>query len=149
VPNNGVQALSSSTALDPAVKLGTGAAAGLGSPVGHSHDESAGSGVTPLPFQTFTQAEPSTPAVVKSSDKPKTAQKHAPLVQELKAIHLAAPPDVSVGYAVSKDGLAIQVKMTNTTTGDVVRSFDIKAADLTKAMKSHIVLKGSQVDARS
>jgi len=80
VPNNGVQALSSSTALDPVVKLGTGAAAGLGSPVGHSHDESAGSGVTPLPFQTFTQAETSTPAVVKRSDKPKTAQKHAPLV---------------------------------------------------------------------
>ena len=67
----------------------------------------------------------------------------------LKAIHLTAPPDVSVGYAVSKHGLAIQVKMTNTSTGEVVRSFNIKAADLTKAMKSNIVLKGSQIDARS
>ncbi len=145
--NNGVQALNSISALDPAVKLGLGA--GVSSPLGSSHGESADSGITPLPFQTFTQAETSTPALVKSSAKPKTAAIHTPLVQELKAIHLTAPPDVSVGYAVSKDGLAIQVKMTNTSTGEVVRSFNIKAADLTKAMKSNIVLKGSQIDARS
>ena len=78
--NNGFQALNSISALDPAVKLGLGA--GVSSPLGSSHGESADSGITPLPFQTFTQAETSTPALVKSSAKPKTAAIHTPLVQE-------------------------------------------------------------------
>ena len=53
-----------------------------------------------------------------------------------------------MGYSVSKDGRSIQVKMTNSITGEVVRSFDIKATDLAKVSKPNIALKGSQIDAQ-
>ena len=77
-----------------------------------------------------------------------STQAHTPLVQEIKSIHLAPPPELNMGYSVSKDGRSIQVKMTNSITGEVVRSFDIKATDLAKVSKPNIALKGSQIDAQ-
>lgn len=149
--NSGVTALSTMTPLDPAVKLGTG----LSTPASHTQDAALSPGVTPLPFQTLHQVGTTSPSPDAKGSSASTVTlasdplKHSLRVLDIKPIDLRPPPDLSVGYSVSKDGRAIQVKMTNRLTGEVVRSFDIKTAELAKTSKTNIILKGSQIDAKS
>ena len=153
--NTGVQAISTTPILDPLVKVG----AGLSSPLAStSGSPKSTTGVTPLPFQTYHAGElkplsgagvPETTGSGSSAAPSATGKEHAPLVQELKPIDLTPPAEMNVGYSVSKDGKSIQVKMTNSSTGEVVRSFDIKAADLANVSKTNIAIKGSQIDAQS
>lgn len=143
--NSGVQAVNTIPVLDPMVK----AVSGLSSPVVNpTASPQSTAGVTPLPFQTFQGSEVKSPSAASSEAIKSSSKGHTPLVQELKSIHLAPPPELNMGYSVSKDGRSIQVKMTNSITGEVVRSFDIKAADLAKVSKPNIALKGSQIDAQ-
>ena len=143
--NAGVQAVNTNPVLDPMVKVGSGLSTAVVNPSGSPNSTA---GVTPLPFQTFQGGDVKAPSAASSEAMKTSTQAHTPLVQEIKSIHLAAPPELNMGYSVSKDGRSIQVKMTNSITGEVVRSFDIKAADLAKVSKPNIALKGSQIDAQ-
>jgi len=145
VANAGVQAVNTPPILDPMVKVGLGLSSPAVNPTASSQSTA---GVTPLPFQTFQGGEVKAPSAASSEAMNTSNKGHTPLVQELKSIHLAPPPELNMGYSVSKDGRSIQVKMTNSITGEVVRSFDIKAADLAKVSKPNIALKGSQIDAQ-
>ena len=57
--------------------------------------------------------------------------------------------DTSLTYTLSGAGGAISVKMKNDTTGDVIREFTIKAADLPATKKLNFSIKGTQIDLKS
>ena len=57
--------------------------------------------------------------------------------------------DTSLSYTLSGNGEGISVKMKNAQTGDVIREFTIKSADLPATKKSNFTIKGTQVDLRS
>ena len=57
--------------------------------------------------------------------------------------------DTSLSYTLSGDGGGISVKMKNEQTGDVIREFTIKAADLPATKKQNFSIKGTQIDLKS
>jgi hypothetical protein len=137
--------------LNTPTPLGSGAPGQAGSgnaALGNAALGMPTSGITPLPFQTY----PNGGAKASPGPRPSNAalgRAHTSFVQEIKPIQVAPPPELRVGFTVSKDTGVIQVKMTNSSTGEVVRSFDIKAAELAKVNKPRLTLKGSQIDAKS
>jgi hypothetical protein len=54
-----------------------------------------------------------------------------------------------LSYTLSGNGGGISVKMKNAQTGDVIREFTIKSADLPATKKSNFTIKGTQVDLKS
>jgi uncharacterized FlaG/YvyC family protein len=57
--------------------------------------------------------------------------------------------DTTLSYTLSSNGGGISVKMKNEQTGDVIREFTIKAADLPATKKQNFTIKGTQVDLTS
>ncbi len=57
--------------------------------------------------------------------------------------------DTSLTYTLSGNGGGISVKMKNAQTGDVIREFTIKSADLPATKKLNFSIKGTQVDLKS
>ncbi len=57
--------------------------------------------------------------------------------------------DTSLSYTLSGSGGGISVKMKNSQTGDVIREFTIKSADLPATKKLHFSIKGTQIDLKS
>lgn len=57
--------------------------------------------------------------------------------------------DTSLSYTLSGSGGGISVKMKNSQTGDVIREFTIKSADLPATKKLNFSIKGTQIDLKS
>jgi uncharacterized FlaG/YvyC family protein len=57
--------------------------------------------------------------------------------------------DTSLSYTLSGNGGGISVKMKNSQTGDVIREFTIKSADLPATKKQNFSIKGTQIDLKS
>jgi len=73
--------------------------------------------------------------------------------EALKIEHVKAQTikdfDTSLTYRLIANGGGISVQMKNTQTGDLIREFTIKSADLPATKKLNFTIKGTQVDLKS
>lgn len=89
--------------------------------------------------------------VKKAEDKAtEESQKVKPTVIIQKEKTLSSKEvDTSLSYTLSGEGGGISVKMKNEATGDVIREFTIKSADLPATKKQNFTIKGTQIDLKS